>query len=192
MPFTILKASEIKEARKKLGMTQAELARLCEVTQPYIAKIEAGMADPKFSVIQKISEILSGVEKKGRLLPVEKIMSSPVIFARPEDPVEKAVRRMESNGISQLPVLDEGIQVGSLTETTVLRRLSGGKKFHLVMKERISVVMDEPFPSVGKDESIEVLYPLLENRPAAVVTEKGKVIGIVTKADLFKLRRYER
>ncbi|MFN4133011.1 MAG: CBS domain-containing protein [Candidatus Hadarchaeales archaeon] len=193
MPYIfLLKPSEIKEARKRLGITQAKLAELCGVTQPYMAKIEAGRVDPKLSLIERISEVLSGGRRETSVLKIEKIMCSPVVCARPEDSVEKAVKLMEARDISQLPVVDGGVQVGSFAETTFFRRLSHGWKLHLLMKEKISKVMDEPFPSVGKGEDVDVLYPLLEKKPAVVVTEKGKVQGIVTKADLFKLRRLRR
>ncbi|MEM3519716.1 MAG: CBS domain-containing protein [Candidatus Hadarchaeales archaeon] len=191
MPYkSLLKPSEIKEARKRRRITQTKLAELCGVTQPYIAKIEAGKADPKLSILEKISEVLSDAKEESGSLKVGEIMTSPVICARPEDSVEKVVRMMESNNISQLPVVEGGVQVGSFAETTFFRRLSQGWKPRLLLKEKISEVMDEPLPSVSGDEDVDVLYMLLEKNPAVLVTEKGRVKGIVTKADLFKLRRY--
>lgn len=44
--------------RKEKGLTQAELAKLCETTQQQIAKIEGGLVDPKLSTLRKIAESL--------------------------------------------------------------------------------------------------------------------------------------
>jgi predicted transcriptional regulator len=50
----ILKHEEIRAMRMKLGLTQTQLAQLAGVTQAYIAKIEAGKADPRVSTLEKI------------------------------------------------------------------------------------------------------------------------------------------
>ena len=44
--------------RKAKGLTQTELARLCETTQQQIAKIEMGTVDPKLSTLMKIADAL--------------------------------------------------------------------------------------------------------------------------------------
>ena len=48
--------------------------------------------------------------------------------------------------------------------------------------------MDPPFPTVDANTPVELLYQMLEFYEAVVVTEKAKVIGIVTRSDLFKLK----
>jgi len=50
----------------ELGLTQVQLAKLAGVTQAYIAKIEAGTADPTVSILEKILETLekTASEKK--------------------------------------------------------------------------------------------------------------------------------
>lgn len=44
--------------RKERGLTQTDLAILCETTQQQIAKIEGGLVDPKLSTLRKIAESL--------------------------------------------------------------------------------------------------------------------------------------
>jgi predicted transcriptional regulator len=170
-----------------VGLTQAKLAELAGVTQAYIAKIEAGLADPRVSTLEKISNVLEQeLVKEGRIL-VGKIMSSPIISVKPDDKIERAVRLMESHDISQLPVLEGGIQIGSISETTFVRKIASGKDMLKLLSGSVSEIMDEPFPTVRKDADISVAYHLLEHEPALVVVEHGKAVGIVTKADVFKL-----
>jgi predicted transcriptional regulator len=173
--------------RIRAGLTQAKLAELAGVTQAYIAKIEAGMADPRVSTLEKISNVLEQRSVGADRISVGQIMSSPIISVKPDDKIERAVRLMESHDVSQLPVLEGGVQVGSISETTFVRKIASGEDISKLLRNSVSDVMDEPFPTVRKDAPIDVAYHLLEHEPALVVVEHGKVVGIVTKADVFKL-----
>lgn len=48
----------VKNRRKEIGMTQQELAVLCKMTQPTIAKIENGLVSPNLRNIKKICKAL--------------------------------------------------------------------------------------------------------------------------------------
>jgi transcriptional regulator with XRE-family HTH domain len=45
--------------RRAAGITQAQLAELCDTTQQQIAKIETGVVDPRLSTLRKIAAALS-------------------------------------------------------------------------------------------------------------------------------------
>jgi len=49
------------------------------------------------------------------------IMSSPIVFAGPEDDVETAVVKMEKHKIKRLPVVERGKIVGIITNTDIAR-----------------------------------------------------------------------
>ncbi|MDI6642466.1 MAG: CBS domain-containing protein [Candidatus Hodarchaeaceae archaeon] len=183
----IFKPSEVKVMRVRLGLTQAKLAELAGVTQAYIAKIEAGEADPRVSTLEKISKALEQVGAGEQHISVGQIMSSPIISVRPTDRIERAVRLMKSHDISQLPVLDGDVPVGSVSETTVVRKIASGENMSKLLKRSVSEIMDGPLPTVSKDSDVDVAYHLLEYEPAVVVLERGKAVGIVAKADVFKL-----
>ncbi|RLG57669.1 MAG: inosine-5-monophosphate dehydrogenase [Hadesarchaea archaeon] len=174
-------------ARIRAGLTQAKLAELAGVTQAYIAKIEAGEADPRVSTLEKISLALERATTGGRRTTVEELMSSPIISVKPHDKIEQAIRLMLSNDISQLPVLEGGVQVGSISETTFIHRITSGEDISKLLKRSVTEMMDNPFPTVSKDANIEVAYHLLEHEPALVVVDHGRPVGIITKADVFKL-----
>jgi len=190
--MAIIKPSELKAARLKQGLTQSKLAELAGVTQAYIAKIEAGEADPRVSTLERISDALEQLSSKSPRTSVSKIMSSPVIYVKSSDRIERAVQLMETKNISQLPILDGNVQVGSISETSVVHLMSSGDDIGKLLKMNVSKIMGGVLPSVGPDASVDIVYKLLEQEPAALVIDRGNVVGIVTRADLFKLRGRER
>lgn len=48
----------IKELRKKKGISQTELAALCNITQTSLSQIEVGKKSPHESTLTKISKVL--------------------------------------------------------------------------------------------------------------------------------------
>jgi len=49
------------------------------------------------------------------------IMSSPIVFANPDDDVEIAVEKMEKHKIKRLPVIEKGKIVGLIADTDIAR-----------------------------------------------------------------------
>lgn len=182
----LMKPTEIRNLRIKLGLTQAQLAELAGVTQAYIAKIEAGIADPKVSTLEKILTALEGA-KAQRRITASQIMNVPIISVKPNDKVEKAIRLMGSHDISQLPVLEGSTQIGSISEATILRKIAEGEDMSKLVRSDVEEIMEDPFPTVGKDADIDTIYHLLEHNPAVLIVDRNKAIGIVTKADVLKL-----
>lgn len=184
---SVLKPSEVKVMRIRLGFSQSKLAGLAGVTQAYIAKIETGKADPKFSTLERISKALELARESGQRFLVGRIMASPIVFTRPGDKVEKAIKVMKTHDISQLPVLERHMQVGSISETSIVERIASGENMAKLLRRSVREIMDDPFPTIGKDADINVVYQLLEHGSAVLVVEHGRPVGIVTKADVFKL-----
>ena len=90
-------------------------------------------------------------------------------------------------GISQIPVLEGDIQMGSVSEAMVIKGMDLEKDLSKMSTKKISDIMDGGFPAIEKSTGIKNLSKLLEADPAVLIREKGKVIGIVTKADVLKL-----
>ena len=59
--------------------------------------------------------------KDPRKLKAMDIMSSPIVFAHPNDDLEAAVEKMERHKIKRLPVVDKGKIVGIITNTDIAR-----------------------------------------------------------------------
>lgn len=174
----------IKRIRKELGITQEELARKAGVTQAYIAKLENGKVDPRLSTFNKILTAL--LECKKALPRAADVMSSPVISVKPYETVENVIKIMNAHNISQIPVISGNKVVGSVTERSLVRK---SLEYEDIYERKVMEVMDEPFPIVNEEEDLEVVKYLLEEHPAVLVQDKtGKIIGIITRVDIFKRR----
>jgi len=178
----IITGKYIRQLREEAGLSQAELARLAKVSQAHIAKIEGEKVDPRLSTVNRIVFILS-TKKSSSKMKCSEIMHKNVISMGPDDPVNKAVKTMHRMGISQMPVLHGGIQVGSIGETTVMRNFDRNIK-----RLKVRDVIDRPFPVVDTEDTIEILPQLLDAHGAVLVSEKGRIKGIITKSDLLAVK----
>ncbi|EEB74692.1 Inosine-5'-monophosphate dehydrogenase [Thermococcus sp. AM4] len=176
--------SVIRKIRKELGITQEELARKAGVTQAYIAKLESGRVDPRLSTFNRILQAL--LECKKALPKARDVMSSPVISVKPYEKVETVIKLMNSHNISQIPVISGNKVVGSVTERSLVRR---SLEYEDIYDRKVLEVMDEPFPIVNEEEDLEVVKYLLEEHPAVLVQDRtGRIVGIITRVDIFKGR----
>jgi cystathionine beta-synthase len=94
---------------------------------------------------------------------------------------------MRETGFSQLPVFNGNQVVGSLTEKIILEKLVSAPKPEEVSKQSVERIMEEAFPSVGEETPISMVSAMLQYSPAVLVTKRGHVEGIITKADLLKV-----
>jgi predicted transcriptional regulator len=51
--------------------------------------------------------------------------------------------------------------------------------------KKIADIMEETPPTVAKTASVKVVSNLLRHYPTVLVSESGKLIGLITKADLL-------
>jgi len=174
----IYELEEIKKIRKRLGMTQTELANRAGVSQSLIAKIESGRIDPTYTKTKKIFTALSEMEKKEEI-KAGQIMTSKIISISPNAPIKEAIGKMKKFQISQLPVIDDSKLVGLVSESTILDALLNPKG------AEVREVMQEAPPIISKTTSIQVVSNLLRHYPVVVVSEEGKLIGLITKSDLL-------
>lgn len=180
------KIKEIERRRKSLGLGQKQLAKMVDVSQSMIAKIETGRINPSYIKTKAIFDLLESLERK-REIKAKDIHHGEVVGVQKDDLVSIATNKMNETGYSQLPVFDNHQVVGSISERTVLDQIIKGKDPSQLSKLKVEEVMDEAFPSVDKETPITVLSTLLQYNPAVMIGHKGKIIGIITKADLLKV-----
>lgn len=179
----MLDVKQIGRMRRQLGLTQKRLASLAGVSQSLIAKVESGRIDPAYSKIIRINDALEQERKKGKKI-VSQIMTSDIISITPSDNLRKAVSLMRSKDISQLPVLDSGKCVGSLSDSMIVDLLSDAKKD--IRKLSVRDIMYESYPVLPANSLVDVAVGLLHHYRAVLVEKDGKLAGIITKADLLK------
>jgi len=175
MPYEL---AEIKKIRKSLGLTQTDLAKRANVSQSLIAKIESEKIDPTFTKTKKIFETLNDLENKEEI-KADELMNKKIISVAPKDDIKDSVTKMKKFGISQMPVLDKDNVVGLVSESTLLDALMSKKG------KKIKDIMEETPPMISKTASVRVVSNLLKHYDVVLVSESGKVAGLITKSDLL-------
>ncbi|HUI30252.1 MAG TPA: cystathionine beta-synthase [Candidatus Acidoferrales bacterium] len=107
----------------------------------------------------------------------------PLISVGVEATLVQATNLMEQNNISQLPVIEDGRIIGSLTENKVLSILVSNPALR---EHKVKEFLDKPFPVVEERVSIEKIYKMLDKETAAVVVKhEDNSLDIITKSDLI-------
>jgi cystathionine beta-synthase len=106
-----------------------------------------------------------------------------LIVARPYQTVFHALKTMQEQDISQIPVFEENIPIGTIYEDQILTMALQGKDLRkLVVRE----VMSKPLPRVPASSPVErVTYILSHENPAVFVEMDGSKFEILTKYDLM-------
>ncbi|NQU98032.1 CBS domain-containing protein [Candidatus Woesearchaeota archaeon] len=173
--------SEIKSVRKKLGMTQSELAKKADVSQSLIAKIESEKLDPTLSNANKIFNALDSLQKK-ESLKAKDFIHKGVVSCQEDEFVKDVIKKMKRHEISQLPVMKGDSIVGVVSETRIIDHLIDDPNQNL----KISDVMGDvpPIVSMSTDES--VISSLLRVFSLVIVQDKGKIRGLITRSDILR------
>ena len=103
----------------------------------------------------------------------------------PEATVTEAVELLQATGISQLPVLRDGLPVGSIQEVTLARILHDRGDPE---KVRVADVMARPLPQLDVSTQLDEAYRLLlaGNTGVLAVSSDGAVLDIITRIDLVQ------
>src|SRR3990172_2961084 len=177
---------DLKKMRLELSLTQHDLATRAGVSQPLIARIESGDVDPRLSTLRKIFNAFDAARKER--VNVRNIMHSPIIHTTSDSSIEDAARILEEHGFSQMPVIDKGVPVGSISTDQIVSSMTDQdikKVSHLLVRN----IMGESFPTVSIASDANTVSRILEKKPAVLVLEKGVVVGMVTKHDIMKMLR---
>jgi len=110
------------------------------------------------------------------------IMSKNLFTVEPDDEVSTAVGMMRQHDVSEVPVISDDKVVGMVSYETLLKKRS------IPMTTKIENVMIFP-PRVGRDDSImDIAETMLSSGYRAVpVTDKERIIGIVSRTDLLSI-----
>ena len=120
------------------------------------------------------------------MLQAKDIMTKNTICVGKDTPVVEAMRFMEKNNITGVPVLeDDKTLVGILSERDVLRL------FHTFEEEKdrtVSDFMTQPAINFEEEEPLlDVCYRLRDNPIRRVpVTSENKLVGIISIRDILE------
>lgn len=164
-----------KEMRLKAGLTQEEAAEEAGVSQSFVAKLESGESVPNYSDAVGLYNSLERLEmEEGKV--AGDVMNRDVVSLSPTDTVSDASELMKSAGFSQVPVVEGGECVGSVTSRGILEAGTD---------EEVSGYMGPAFPTVPRETSLEAVAGLLRSSNAVLVRDGSGIEGIVTAADII-------
>lgn len=177
------KISNIRIFRKKLGWTQKKLAKTVGIGQSYIAKIEQGQQNPSYELVEKIFTVLReeilNLEKNPLIVKNIATKGKDMVFLKPTETFQDV--KYKIGDFDQLPVLDNDHCVGSITTQQIIKLVSNHTPDSKLVKE----IMGPPLPAFSDTTPINQMRDIMHYIDAAVIVNKKKVIGIITRTDVF-------
>ena len=170
-------AAALRYARR-LTPDDLVVAILADTGRNYLSKCfdDAWMAANKLQWVPDSPHIVGDLlKKKGE---------RPVLTIRPDATAADAIVMLQTSGISQLPVLDDGKPVGSVQEVTLARVLHDQRDPSQVP---VGEIMGKPLPQLDVGTHLDEAYRLLlAGNTGVLATSDGQVVGIVTRIDLIE------
>ncbi len=128
---------------------------------------------------------------------VGKRMTKPVITVSPEIPIQEAMAQMRREKVRRFPVVnDKGQMVGIVSEKDLLNAapsdatsLSVFEVNYLLSKITVERVMTRDVITIDDDCPIEEAARIMADKKlgSLPVLRDGKLVGIITETDLFKV-----
>jgi acetoin utilization protein AcuB len=123
-------------------------------------------------------------------------MSHPVISVTPETPVNEALAMFKKEHIRRAPVIKDGKLLGIVSESNLLNAspspattLSIWEMNYLMSKVTVKRVMTKKVKTIEVDTPIEEAARIMADSKIGgmPVTRAGKIVGMITETDLFKV-----
>ncbi|RPH85353.1 MAG: CBS domain-containing protein [Desulfobacteraceae bacterium] len=124
-------------------------------------------------------------------------MTSDVMTIDEDTSMMKASQIMKENNIRRLPVMHKGKLVGMVTDRDIKEAspskattLDVHELYYLLSELKVKDIMSKNVFTIGPEETVEkAAVKMLEHRISGlpVVNDKGKVVGMITQGDIFKV-----
>ena len=127
---------------------------------------------------------------------VEDIMRTAVVTITPKTSLPAAVRLMRQRGIRHLPVVDDDVLVGIVSDRDLKQAMASPATSlethelnYLLEALTVDEIMTRAVITVGRRFPIEEAARLMvkEKVSALPVTETGRLVGIVTETDVLEM-----
>lgn len=151
---------------------------LCDTGERYLSKVYNDEWMQENQLLDAPSTALDAVlgRKRG---------AAPVLVSvAPGMSVREAIGLMSLHDVSQLPVMEGTVCVGSVAESQLTVRALADNK---VLDRAVVDVMEAPFPMVDSEQPVEQVAKLLSKANRAVLVKRAGVVqGIVTRFDVLE------
>ncbi|MEO6051967.1 MAG: pyridoxal-phosphate dependent enzyme [Pyrinomonadaceae bacterium] len=154
---------------------------VCDTGEHYLSKFHSDewMKEKLLLEPQRITAGLIA-ETKNSVAPAE------LIFVSPDDLVSDALAKMNESSVTQLPVLENNLSVGSLRESGVLTRLLENRD---LLDAKVSEIMDKSFPVLEVDTSLVDIKAKLQRHPAVLIEDFKRITAIITRSDVLDIQK---
>ncbi len=129
-------------------------------------------------------------------LPVESFMSPNVVTAPAQTTIEKMTRMIIQKGFRRMPVVQEGVLIGMVTASDIMKYMGSGEAFEKVVTGDIGEVMSQPIKSLitrglvateRKADLGAAARKMMDNDIGSLpVMDKGSLAGILTERDYVR------
>jgi cystathionine beta-synthase len=107
-----------------------------------------------------------------------------VVGVGADEPIVDVIGQFHRYGISQLPVMEGGHIVGTLTETQMLQRFAAGERLN---GQRVRDWQGPPMPTLPETALVREAYTLMAGGQNAVAVSAAEGLrGVVSKSDLME------
>jgi CBS domain-containing protein len=113
---------------------------------------------------------------------------SETVTVRPGDWLITAAQMLMSHGIGALPVVEAGVPIGLLSERDIVR--AAALNVDGLAGTAVEQIMRRPAPTCSADDPIPVVMARMtrDRLRHLVVTENGRLAGVISVGDLVKDR----
>ncbi|MBZ0203044.1 MAG: cysteine synthase [Ignavibacteria bacterium] len=105
-----------------------------------------------------------------------------LVSAFPDELIGEALNRLEQYNISQMPVIEDNKSVGSISEAEIMSKIIDNPQ---IIEKPVKDIMDKAYPVIDESEDIRHGIQQLKKSPALIVSQYGRIIGILTRIDVL-------
>jgi CBS domain-containing protein len=128
---------------------------------------------------------------------VSQLMSQDVVTALPRTTVFECEKTMATQGFRRLPIVSDGKVLGIITTMDIIRFFGSGEVFKHLRSDTIIQVLNtlaleiatKPVSTIEPEADVGQAAKIMHEKDigAVPVVKSGKLVGIITERDFFKL-----
>ena len=154
---------------------------VCDTGAKYLSKVynDAWLADQGLTQRELHGDLSDLINRK--------YADGDVVTIGPDDTLDTAFKRMKGDGVSQLPVIQDGRLVGILDESDIVHTMNTDD---ITRQERFAmpVVLGHDratWTRCRSSESLDALIPIFDRDRVAIVLDGETFVGLITRTDLI-------
>ena len=175
----------IKQERERLSLSQKELAKMVDVSTSMINQIESGRCKPSYDTAKTIFEKLTNYEET-QSDTAEDICTWNIVKLKVTNTIDDARKKMDSVGISQIPIFNGKDPKGVVTEQGILSRLADADDKSNYKKTKLEDIMETIPAIVTHDTPVKSIVQLIRTGKFLLVSKDAK-FGIITASDALNI-----